>query len=81
MNEKQIKNDRLKQIEHTANYLHIEVVMSGVIGMEDELLNQVSCRVKQDILKNKTAQSSTLLSGLSDQNNSLQSYLLQTKSK
>lgn len=27
--------------------------MSGVVGMEDKLLNQVTCRVKQDILKNK----------------------------
>lgn len=39
--------------EQTASYLHIEVVMSRVVGMEDKLLNQVSCRVKQDILKNK----------------------------
>lgn len=30
--------------------------MSGEVGMEDKLLNQMSCRVKQDILKNNKTQ-------------------------
>lgn len=35
---------------------HVEVVMPRVVGMEDKLFNQVSRRVKQDILKNTNMQ-------------------------
>lgn len=40
----------------TESYLHIEVVMAGVVGVQDKFLNQVTCRVKEDILKNKKTQ-------------------------
>lgn len=43
-----------QQESKKAGYLHIEVVMSRVVGMEDKLLNQVTCRVKQDVLSKKT---------------------------
>ncbi len=41
-----------KTSDKTAGYLHIEVVMSGVVSVEDKLLNQVTCRIEQDVLKN-----------------------------
>lgn len=32
-------------------YLHVEVVMSGEVGVEDELLHQVIGGVEQDVLE------------------------------
>lgn len=41
--------------------------MSREVGMEDKLLNQVSCRVKQDILKKKENTTAVLSSANSGQ--------------
>lgn len=68
-----------KTNNYTAKYLHIEVVMSREVGMKDKLLNQVTCRVKQDILKSKKTLCLTLfLHHMFEQTSSPQSYLLQT---
>lgn len=55
--------------------------MSGEVGMKDKLLNQVSCRVKQDILKKKEQKTQSLIMPLCHmfgKSSTLQSYLLQT---
>lgn len=36
-----------------AVYLHVEVVVSWVVGVQDKLLHQVTCGVKQDVLENR----------------------------
>lgn len=59
-------------------YLHIEVVMSGIVGMQDKLLNQVTCRVKQDILEKTKHSLMLLLCHMFDQTSLLQLYRWQT---
>lgn len=73
------KERRTKISSLTRRHLHIEVVMAGIVGMQDKLLHQVTCRVKQDILKNKKSEClMLLLRCMFYQTSLLQPYLLQT---
>lgn len=53
--EKKAKGRILKLRASTSplRYSHVKVVMSWEVGVEDKLLDQVTCGVKQDVLEHK----------------------------
>ncbi len=51
---KNLKSDNYLKIFIPECYLHVKVIMTRKVCMQDEFLNSVHIRVKQDILEQKT---------------------------